>query len=107
MGVLEGVWRPLGDVLSGLGGIWEPSWALLETSGGLLGTAWAVLEAIVAVLGALGSVLGVSWRRLGGHVEPGCAKTGLRCERCKNTYLFWRMVVPKLYKNQYFFKFFG
>ena len=80
MGVLEGVWRPLGDVLGGLEGIWEASWALLETSGGLLGYAvggfGGVLRAILAVLGALGGVLGTSWRfweaswgRLGGVLE--------------------------------------
>ena len=89
MGVLEGVWWPLGVVLGGLEGIWEASWALLETSGGLLGDAvggfGGVLRAILTVFGALGSVLGTSWsfweapwrrlgtswRRLGGHVEPG------------------------------------
>ena len=80
MGVLEGVRRPLADVLSGLGGIWEPSWALLETSGGLLGYAvggfGGVVRAILAVLGALGGVLGTSWsfweapwRRLGDVLE--------------------------------------
>ena len=76
MGVLEGVWRPLGDVLGGLEGIWEASWALLEPSGGLLGDAvggfGGVLRAILTVLGAPGGVLGRLgdfWRRLGDVLE--------------------------------------
>ena len=65
MGVLEGVWRPLGDVLGGLEGIWEASWALLEMPGNLLGDAVSgfggVLEAIIGVL----EHLEASGRRLG------------------------------------------
>ena len=44
-GVLEPFWKPLVDVLGGLGGVLEVILAVFEASGGLLEASWAVLEA--------------------------------------------------------------
>ena len=49
---LGGIWKPLVDVLGGLGGDLKVILAVFEASGSLLEASWVVLEA--------------SWRRLGG-----------------------------------------
>ena len=61
MGVLEGVWRPLGDSVGGFGG-----------DRGRLRRSWRRLGGRLGGLGRrLGDVLEAFCWRLGGHVEPG------------------------------------